>query len=76
MAMTPTTTEHFCDVGLHTFTGEAMEVRTTNCFERSDMVCLMVTCEEHAPDGAVHPHRWWQQWLTEEGAAEGYTTLS
>ncbi len=76
MAATPTTTEHTCDVGFHPFTGDPMEVRTANWLVPGDMVCVMVTCQEHAANAGGHPHQWWLQWLTDEGAAYGYTTLS
>lgn len=76
MTATITATEHYCDIDFHPFTGEPMEVRIANYQVPGDMVCVMVTCPDHASEIGGHPQHWWQQWLQGEGAAEGYTTLS
>ena len=74
--MATTTTEHICDVDFHPFSGEPMEVRTNNWLVPGDLVCVMVTCEAHAEAVGGHSEQWWQRWLDDEGAAQGYTSLS
>ncbi len=62
---TITTTEHLCDVGFHSFTGEPVELHTGDWL-RGDTVCVMVTCGDHAPQLADdHDHRW-DDWPTAE----------
>ncbi len=75
MATSGTTTQ-ICDIGFHAFTGEPMEVRTGNWLESGDMVCVMVTCAEHADMVGAQSRHWWEHWLDDEGAACGYTSLS
>ncbi|HEV2068554.1 MAG TPA: hypothetical protein VGR26_02030 [Acidimicrobiales bacterium] len=70
------TTTQICDIGFHRFTGEAMEVRTGNWLEPTDMVCVMVTCAEHADMVGAQSRHWWEHWLDDEGGAWGYTSLS
>ncbi len=53
-----------------------MEVRTGNWLEPGDMVCVMVTCAEHAAAVGAQSRHWWEHWLDDEGAAWGYTSLS
>ena len=65
-----------CDVGDHDIIGEAHEARTGNWAVPGDMVCVMVTCADHAPLAGAHPRAWWEQWLAGEGAAFGYSSLS
>jgi hypothetical protein len=76
MATTDTSTTQICDIGFHRFTGEPMEVRTGNWLEPGDMVCVMVTCAEHAAAVGAQSRHWWEQWLDDEGGACGYTSLS
>jgi hypothetical protein len=70
------TTTQTCDIGFHPFTGEAMEVRTGNWLEPHDMVCVMVTCAEHAEAVGAQSRAWWEHWLHGEGRASGYLSLS
>jgi hypothetical protein len=77
MATTDTsTTTQICDIGFHPFTSEPMEVRTGNWLEPGDMVCVMVTCAEHAAAVGAQSRHWWEHWLDDEGGAWGYTSLS
>ena len=71
-----TTTPEICDVGFHPFTGEVMEVRIGNWLEPHDMVCVMITCPEHARALGAQSRAWWEHWLDGAGGDAGYTSLS
>jgi hypothetical protein len=53
-----------------------MEVRTGNWLEPHDMVCVMVTCAEHAEAVGAQSRAWWEHWLDDQGRASGYSSLS
>jgi len=76
MATGETTTTPRCDVGDHDIDGEIFEARTRNWAVPGDMVCVMLSCAEHAESAAAHTQAWWVQWLKAEGAAFGYSSLS
>jgi hypothetical protein len=65
-----------CDFDSQPIEGEVYESRTANWLERSDMVCVLQSCAEHAEDLGAHPRAWWQRWLETEGRAWGYLSLS
>lgn len=73
---THTTVSQLCDVEYHEIDGEVYEARTGNWLVPGDMVCVMLSCAEHAAQLAAHTRAWWEQWMASEGAGYGYSSLS